>query len=723
PFLSTVYVRGFSAAPQPKPLWNEVLVPNMSAYSTISMDGQDNFVVAGEMLGDTDVDLFLNTAGNAQSNLISEGVYAAEYQLESYATGKPLAAPVVLRNTFRLNSSSTNVASKTVWPFDQTAVDGQMDLDGDIAATYQGNGPAVSTNEVDIPASFFKSLIPNNPNLPNGDLLPFFDPYTHKDPATGLTVPGDFIGIDSPQFGLTSSTLLYEANGSMLNSNFNVDSSIDQVLFDAEYVDTPAATPEQAGRLRAILENVAGLLRGESNGVLMSQWDSNPPNVQNPTYSDNVVNTQRDGQDQRDYITIPSDVQQGTFQLLITVGPSTTDPADVPGFQVITAPIVMPPTAPAEPGGPINDVETADDIALAINAVLGSVWPQEAIPLDGAVQVREVDPAEITARNGTAWQVPTAVTAAETPTVTVPAGSLAPGGLPFVFELIFQGQAHDIPVTFTILNPNDQQWIGTPVVNNNATTYTWALGGASPPVANLGDYMGVQGSAQYDAALSMNSAGNMVATYTDQALQTDGTAPVDANGNAIDSNIYYERLAESTDTAGPRITAWTSANGVDLLNAPGAIATNVNAQGIYGQYITSGTATNVNAQYLVLMFDEPMLAGDPTVDPDSVYNLANYQLYNGATNTLISGVITHIDYGLSEVAQMAGPYGNGMNPVPDNKWEAILTVNNGATPLAPGTYTLKVLNAVPSSSTTAGQNGLRNVYGTPLNLAGYDPTG
>ena len=595
-----------------------------------------------------------------------------------------------------------------------------MDIDGDIATTYQGYGPDVASNELSIPASFFKSYIPNNPSLPNGDLLPYFNPYPHKG-ARGQTLPGDSLGYDSPEFGIISNTLLYQGT-------YDVQSSIDQVLFDAEYPQTVTgntntpATEEQLGRLRAILENVAGLLRGESNGILLSQWDANPQNSQDSTYSDNVVNTQRDGQDQRYYITIPSDVQQGTFQLKISVPGSTTDPVDVPVFQSTTGVITMPPSVAAEPGGPIDDVQTMDNIATAINAMLGTVWPQEGIPYSGSVEVREVTQAEITARNNTEWQLPIETTDAELPTVIPTAGSLAPGGEPFVFELIFQGQANDIPITLQVVKPVDQQWIGTPVTGNGTTTYTWAEGGASPPVVSEGDYSGVQGTAQYNASLAMTSAGNMVAAYTDQALQTDGTTPVDANGNLIDSNIYYERLAESTDTAGPRLVALTSANGVDLLNAAGATVSNVNAQGVYGQYVTGGSATGVYSPYLVLTFDEPMLADNPTLDPDSVYDLANYKIFSNSAR-LLSGVITHVDYGLSEVAQMAGTYGYGMNPVPDNKWEVILTLNNGAKPLQPGTYSLEVLNAVPSSSTTAGQTGLRDIYGTPLNLTGYDPTG
>ena len=46
----------------------------------------------------------------------------------------------------------------------------------------------------------------------------------------------------------------------------------------------------------------------------------------------------------------------------------------------------------------------------------------------------------------------------------------------------------------------------------------------------------------------------------------------------------------------------------------------------------------VNSQYFVLTFDEPMLADSPVLDPDSVYNPANYQIYN-SNGILMYGVI------------------------------------------------------------------------------------
>ena len=133
----------------------------------------------------------------------------------------------------------------------------------------------------------------------------------------------------------------------------------------------------------------------------------------------------------------------------------------------------------------------------------------------------------------------------------------------------------------------------------------------------------------------------------------------------------------------------------------------------------------MSVQYFVLTFDQPMLAGDPTVDPDSVLNAANYELFD-ANGNLLSNAISHVDYGLNEVAKMAGTY--GLNPVPSNKYEVILTLDGssnepGNQSLPAGTYTLQVNQAIQSSLTSVGQTGLRNIYGTPLYFDGFHPNG
>ena len=84
---------------------------------------------------------------------------------------------------------------------------------------------------------------------------------------------------------------------SLLGGSDDVDAAIDQVLFraanpgeldrrwnpislSAANSANPGCAPRGFGRATrpagAILENVVGLLRGEANGVLFSQWDADP---------------------------------------------------------------------------------------------------------------------------------------------------------------------------------------------------------------------------------------------------------------------------------------------------------------------------------------------------------------------------------------------------------------------------------------------------------------
>ena len=99
-------------------------------------------------------------------------------QLEDYATGKPLAEPAVTRPLFRLNSASTTPSSVTDWPLSQQDSAAAVDLDGDLAVAYDGNGPDVSQNIV-ITARIFEPYfdpVNGQPTI-NTDLLPYFNPF------------------------------------------------------------------------------------------------------------------------------------------------------------------------------------------------------------------------------------------------------------------------------------------------------------------------------------------------------------------------------------------------------------------------------------------------------------------------------------------------------------------------------------------------------------------
>ena len=161
-----------------------------------------------------------------------------------------------------------------------------------------------------------------------------------------------------------------------------------------------------------------------------------------------------------------------------------------------------------------------------------------------------------------------------------------------MFELLFQGQAHDVPIGLTVTNSTDKDWVNvptaTPGTNGAPPVVTWTptLMTASAPQIVSGDYAGGSGTPSYNASVAMNYSGNMDVAYTNQPLTTAGFA-------TTGSNVSVEQLPELTDTAGPQIVGWSDSNGVDLL--------------------TGGTAVGVTPKYFAVTFNEPMLADDPTV--------------------------------------------------------------------------------------------------------------
>ncbi len=202
----TVFVRGYNA--QSAPLWDSYDVGG-GGESSISMDEQDNFVVSWDVAGGTDP---LGFNGEDQ-------ILGAEYQLESYqnpspanpngdptapSTGIPLAQPLRLRPVnppdptptppqlpaspvgFRFNSADPTSSlppgyptSTLTWPLGDTGSSVQTDADGDIAASFNGNGPDVADN-ISIPNTFFEQ---------------YFSQEVQKLTFTGV-VPGDVFGLD-----------------------------------------------------------------------------------------------------------------------------------------------------------------------------------------------------------------------------------------------------------------------------------------------------------------------------------------------------------------------------------------------------------------------------------------------------------------------------------------------------------------------------------------------
>ena len=221
---ATVLARAFD--PQNNPVWNQFMVGS-GGYSSVAMDGQDNYAITWQSA---------TLDGPDATGSVSAAVFGREFELENYATDAPLlcynpdslqalqvlaqgnwtygqpptggnaVGAQLIRDIFRVSSSSfetpnpnvppaqapypANPASpvfqfQSTWAFDQLQGQVVMDIDGDIASTYQGAGPAVSEN-IMVPASFFLQYFrdPATGNPINTDLLPYFDPL--RPGPTGL---------------------------------------------------------------------------------------------------------------------------------------------------------------------------------------------------------------------------------------------------------------------------------------------------------------------------------------------------------------------------------------------------------------------------------------------------------------------------------------------------------------------------------------------------------
>ena len=396
----------------------------------------------------------------------NENIYANEYQLYD-----PTTHALSFKETqdqFRINSASTSPsAENNVWPLSQEAAQAVMDADGDLTVSYDGYGPDVS---------FLNGL--------SGTAATQIYNAVH---AANLD---QYLNLSGGSFGNTG----------------DVDTTISSILLNAESLYPPQngvpdprhITDADLARLRDILENVFGLLRGEADGAMFSQFSANPGAVPSVLTSDNVANNQRDGSDATYLIAIDPNSTGGDLTMHL----------DTPEFGVDT---------------PLGLVYTNNvlDVKLSlinIDATLqaatkGLNWNfNDDLHRDGTIQVRLVPSSEILGREGTAWDV------------TTPLG--IPDTTYFVFEITFQGELHDAAVGMFIkkngLNP----------VGSFASC--------------VEEYAGDSGTVQNYASIAMGSSGNFVEVWN-QTSQT-------TTGGYSNTNLYFRQFQEGTDTAGPLVT-------------------------------------------------------------------------------------------------------------------------------------------------------------------------
>ena len=325
------------------------------------------------------------TTNNDTSAGAQDDVFAIEYQLYG-ANGSVSGA--VIRPTFRVNSASFSPSTtKDFWPNDQDGPQVAMDADGDLTVSYSGFGPDVAQPDV-------------TQGIDDAALIP----------AAAL--------------GMSSA-----------------DQAAMRLALEGQYVDAYGVVHNSyTDPLGNVHPGGYDLLRGEANGAMYSQFDTDPL-LQTPTAlsSDDMANNQRDGQDTTYLLDLDPNAVTGSFQVKLTTS-AGVNMDNTPLTNAAT--ITITPVYQAN-GGPVDAAKTAQAIhdALSAASILGINWPQTAdntlgytgTPFEGPVSVRLVPASEITDRTGTAWDVTN--------------GGITPTN--YVYEITFLGEVHDSPVTMT----------------------------------------------------------------------------------------------------------------------------------------------------------------------------------------------------------------------------------------------------------------------------------
>ncbi len=234
-------------------------------------------------------------------------------------------------------------------------------------------------------------------------------------------------------------TVSYEGIGPDIYQDvtLNADLTIEQQLAALFATNTNA----QLGRIRAQLEQVYSVIRGEANGIMFSQFNTDPQQANNNLMvvdRDSVANAERDGDDQRVFIFLDSLTTTGTFTIRLT----TPDVARNVDIQI--TPIYLP------NNGPIDAARTQGAIEDAIRNQtnrLGLSWAR-ADGSSGSVSVVDIT-SQIAGRTGTYWDFSNLDTDGVTFWLR---NQIASGNLHrLVYEVDFQGDSHDksgISLTF-----------------------------------------------------------------------------------------------------------------------------------------------------------------------------------------------------------------------------------------------------------------------------------
>lgn len=264
--------------------------------------------------------------GRDQFNILTADTYVSQFKWQYTDNNLKAGAMNVLRNSYRVNSSTLGVDTNTYWSGVHMNPSVSLDADGDFLVSYDGNGMDVTENVN--PNNIVAALADQINDSTNSDLLPYFDPQGDAlimVPAGKRTEGGDPYG----------RYLLWIHNMTTYTTNGDSDSVIETILAVAQRglrdengqlimkqeldengdsVDTdepvdPGCTAEQYARLSVILHSVFDLTKGEGDGVNFSMFDANPqqtlyPGDETILYSDSIANATRDGENAKYYIML-----------------------------------------------------------------------------------------------------------------------------------------------------------------------------------------------------------------------------------------------------------------------------------------------------------------------------------------------------------------------------------------------------------------------------------
>ncbi len=153
--------------------------------------------------------------------------------------------------------------------------------------------------------------------------------------------------------------ITYEGNGPDVvqdSSLGGLDTLIDNAV--ANYL-AGGATNEQAGVYRAYLEAAYEIYRGEANGIMFSDFNTDPQSALNNLFvvsRDAIVNAQRDGNDARWVLDIDGDATSGGFTMRLTS-------PEVAGFVDMGITVAYLPN-----NGPVNAADTLTNIQDTLRA-------------------------------------------------------------------------------------------------------------------------------------------------------------------------------------------------------------------------------------------------------------------------------------------------------------------------------------------------------------------